>query len=644
MSGKIKRLLSVLLVMSMILVGFTRCSGETDNHVIEENNLGQELEEEIKDENANEQITENDTENIPENDIEVGRNVEDADEVLSEVKNSENELTDIQKNSVSMLNYLTVLSQEINLSKNSRIYLEEAYSSLISNTNPNSIDGRTLVELNSLLDTLENYRMITVKRERLEYIYEQNQAKALKEALPNPIGLLGAAKSANLMQLVSSVAYMAVDSYSSYTAFTSENDLEYIKSGWTLDDEEAEHLHNSRKATFNYLVEMVNQYSLPGELALSEESVEDFVEWKNKSNVVSRIQFFESNEATYRAFGEYWLTLSRNYYENKDYEKCLEALKKYEDLDIHIFRRDYDYASVLPMAIVAAGEVLDEEDYLELAEEYAMKIVDNSAQGDWALRYFASQTFLDIYSRTKDKECLKRAYDIALDNVNILVDRQKELNEEYLADVQKVDIPKEVSKEEKKEFKDYNKMLVEERKTALPPVYKPLLLNCELLFGLANELDIDVMEQEKIDRILHENGEPIFSVAPLDDWYKYSSHSQSEEKSIEFDGKKLIVPAELVTEDSKIIVRISDSNGGTVIGDWNVKEVKRKSGEEISTFEAVYVSELSKEFKYADGIGVTIEIVPESDSSLEPLIYTFKAKAGKKFLVVPDLEFEQVKK
>ena len=45
-------------------------------------------------------------------------------------------LTDEQANAIAMLNYITVLTQGINASKNSRLYMEEAYSSLVNNTYP----------------------------------------------------------------------------------------------------------------------------------------------------------------------------------------------------------------------------------------------------------------------------------------------------------------------------------------------------------------------------------------------------------------------------------------------------------------------------------------------------------------------------
>lgn len=89
-------------------------------------------------------------------------------------------LSEEQTNAIAMLNYITVLTQDVNASKNSRLYMEEAYSSLINNTYPSAVDSRTLSQLTSLLDVMEGYRMIAVKRDRLQYIYEQNQAQAIR--------------------------------------------------------------------------------------------------------------------------------------------------------------------------------------------------------------------------------------------------------------------------------------------------------------------------------------------------------------------------------------------------------------------------------------------------------------------------------
>ena len=186
---------------------------------------------------------------------------------------SENELDEQQKKSIAMLNYLAVLSQEINSSKNSRMFLEEAYAALINNTNPEGVNELTESHLASLLDIIEKYRMITVKRDRLQYIYEQNKAQALKEAVPNPIGLLSAVSSFDFKRLAASAIYMAVDSYTSYKSYNAELDLQYLQDGWELNDEEAENVHDSRKRAFMFLLDIVREDNLPGKLALNESSV-----------------------------------------------------------------------------------------------------------------------------------------------------------------------------------------------------------------------------------------------------------------------------------------------------------------------------------------------------------------------------------
>ena len=169
----------------------------------------------------------------------------------------EDTLTAEQKNSIAMLNYLATLAQEINASRNSRMFLEEAYAALINNTNPQEVNEITESHLASLLDLIEKYRVIAVKRERLEYIYNQNKAKAIREAIPNPVSVLSAASSLDVKRLVASIAYMAIDSVSSYNAYNDELDQSFLQDGWALDDEEANALHESRKNAFLFMIEIV---------------------------------------------------------------------------------------------------------------------------------------------------------------------------------------------------------------------------------------------------------------------------------------------------------------------------------------------------------------------------------------------------
>jgi hypothetical protein len=539
-------------------------------------------------------------------------------------------LTEQQSNAIAMLNYITILTQEINASKNSRVFMEQAYTSLINNTNPNSVDNRTLSQLTALLDTMESYRMLNVKRERLQYIYEQNKAQAIRAAIPNPIGLLSTVSSLNPMKLAMSITYMAVDSLTSYNAYATQNDLQFLQSGWALDDTEAETLHESRKGTFAYMIKMVGAYGLPGDLTLTENTVYEFVNWKNNPNVIGRIRFLESNHKTYKAYGGYWLTLAESYYQNGDYKKCLDAIAAYEGLGTRIFRKDYDLANILPLAITAAAEIQSTDEYIPFAEKYAQAILNNTEHSDWSLRFFAAVTYVGLYSKTNDQQYLQMAYDVALDNANYLVDEQQQANAAYLAPVA-LKSTNNLTDNQKKEAEQYNKMLQETRKTGLAPINEPLTLNCDLLFSLANELRISEAEQKKIEGVLHPNSDPLFLIKTIDEKYRFAAPT-IEEFEIEYGGTTLIVPAAYLTSGCMLKVSVKEANesAAEVFTDWKLEAVNRGTEDDLSTFQAAFVSEAAKSHDWKPDATIIIDIFPNGDESTKPYHYEYTTNNAKK--------------
>lgn len=566
-------------------------------------------------------------------------------EVVSSVEDDQSPLSETQRNSMAMLNYLAVVTEDINSSKNSRLKLEETYSTLINNTYPNAVDDRTLAQLEGLLDTIEGYRMVDVKRDRLEYIYEQNQAQAMRAAIPNPLGLLSAVESGSLAKLAASVVYMAVDSYTSYQSATASADLEFLKGGWELDDEEASILHERRKDTFAYMVRTVSDYDLPGYFALNEESVTQLVEWAGNDNVVRRIRFLESNQGTYKAYGGYWLILASSYYQNKDYQKCLSAVATYETLQSGILRKDYDYAHAIPMAIVSASETMGDSDYAAFAEEHVSKLIDNCDNTDWEMLYFAAQTYVDLYRRTENEDFLRNAYELALDNVNFLVGRQEELNDEYLASIVDAKAPAGATKQQKDEVKQYNKMRKETRKTALPPVYQPLLVNCDLLFALADKIGVSESDRARIDGILHPSGDAAFLIKPIDDAYRFEPvEDDGIGVKAEFDGAKLTLGADLLSASTTI--EATKSSGKKVLsGEWVVKKVDRKSIDDVGSFVTTLENKDIDRNSYKDGDVVTFTFTDgEGDTAITRTL-SFKASVEERLGFIPNkVTFEQVEK
>ena len=564
--------------------------------------------------------------------------------VATEPEESNNTvLTTTQRNSINMLNYITVLTQEINASKGSRIYLESVQSSLLNNIYPNAVDSKTQSQINNLWKTIDEYRMISVKRDRLEYIYEQNKAQAMREAIPNPLGLLSAVQSGNILKTAASVLYMAVDATSSYNRASTKADLEYLQSGWELEDAETNALSASQLNLLNYSINMVRDNDFPGEYGLTEAAVTDFVKWANEDNLVRKINWLEENEKTYQEFRTYWLELAQSYFESDDYRKCLSAIEQYEKIATRIFRKDHDYAETLPMAIVSAKKVMSKAKYVEFADKYLPIILDNCDNSNWALRYFVAQVYIDLYATTDEKGYLKEAYDIAYANVNELVDEQVILNEAYLADIVEATVEKGASKREKQEVKEYNQYLKKKRNVELPPVSEAFYLNCELLFALAEELNISCSAKKDIDATIHEGNQPIFLTKALDSRFWATTNVENvsrDDISIEFNGEKIVIPASCLTDRSVVTVSISN---GTVLSNWKVKEVKRPKNElDCSEYSVTMTCDDSKNYKYTAGEIVTITVIPVADAPDYTIEFVYKVLETKTMGIIKGITFERI--
>ena len=565
-----------------------------------------------------------------------------------EEETEEEELTTPQRNSINMLNYITVLTQEINNSKNSRIYLDSVQASLSNNMDYEAIDRNTQSQINNLWRTIEGYKMIDVKRERLDYIYEQNKAQALRSAIPNPVGLLSTVQSGGLLKTAVSVLYMAVDSKASYDSAIMQADLKYLQDNWELEDAEAKELSDNQLNLLNYMIEMARDNGIPTESTLNPDLVSDFVKWTNEDNLTRKISWLESHEDVYKEFRTYWLELAKSYYNSgvkSDYRKCLKALEQYEEVATSIFRKDYDWAETLPMAIIAAKETMTKEKYIEYADKYVKEIINNCEDENWTLRYFAAQIYIDLYACTKDRGYLNEAYKIAYENVNLLVDEQVALNEAYLAPVDEEENKDGYTKRQKEEVKEYNKLLNEKRKVELPPVSEAFYLNCDLLFALADERNISLSEKKKIDAIIHDNGTSIFLTEALDNKYwasKKVAEIDSDEIEIEFTGDKLVIPASSICDRYEIKVAISS---GVVLNDWTVKEVKRpKNGTDCSEFMVTLTSKEGKDYKYTAGEKITISVIPIADTPEDTINFKYEVVEKKTLGVIKGIEIERVTK
>lgn len=646
-----ERIISVLLVVSMLLSLLAGCSTENPTVTPTENSENRatnatETSATASTTEATAVITETESmEQITETGLlETAPSITQPPE--TEPLEEEDTLETPQRKAVNMLNYITVLTQGINASSGNRAYLDSVKNSLKNNLLLSAIDSETEKQIKNLWNTIDGYSMVNAKREHIEFIYEQNKAQAMRAAIPNPLGMLSAVQSGNVLKGAASVLYMAIDSKTSYERASTEAELKYIQEDWELDDAEAKELSNSQINLLQYMIKMSRNNGFPDEWALKPDEVDNFVEWTSKdapSDRQSKIKWLENHEPIYREFRTYWLELAHNYYEANDFQKCLQSIEKYEEVAIRIFDKDFDYAKALAVAIVAAKNTMTTDEYVEYADKYIDVIMSNCDEEDWALLYYAAQIYIDLYSCTENKDYLEAAYNIAFNSANVLAYEQADLNKDYLNPIEKQTAEKDASARQKQEIKEYNSLISQQRKTELPPVNEFFYLNCELLFALANELNKSIDERQEIDDVVHKDGKCIFLTEVLDNRFwanKQVAEIDSDEFDIEFNGERIVIPASCLTDRFVVTAELSD---GTVLEDWEVKEAKRpKNGTDCSEIKVTMTSKNGKKHKYVVGEMITITVIPVSDAPDYAIEFQYRVTEKKTLGVIKGIEIERI--
>ena len=302
-------------------------------------------------------------------------------------------------------------------------------------------------------------------------------------------------------------------------------------------------------------------------------------------------------------------------------------------MNVRIFQRNHDLAEVLPSIICSAQEVLSGDELIAFEEKCGKMLMDNASvyvkkkgkiesKNDWVLKYFAIQTYIDLYDKTQDESYLQTAYTWTWTVIDELIDIQREKNIEYINDLV-LKNEKEGTKEEKSEAKEYNSILKDNRKVELPPVYEPLLMNCQLLFAIADELGLSSAEKEKVDKILHPDGEKLFLSDSIDSSF-WMNKKSTYDYGVSIDKKltsiDLCISANALGSSSIIEVIYN----GIHYNDWEIKEVDRNKSKEVSQFKAIFQSESFNKAKF--GNDDTIEVLIKPCEGEEAIVIKFKVK------------------
>ena len=368
--------------------------------------------------------------------------------------------------------------------------LDNLYSHLVNNLNLENADESTGEQINDLLNNIESLRMLDIKRNRLEKIYDVRKSQLISAAVPNPVNLIGTVGmfAVNPVQGLTSLVGTAASSALMYKSASSALNLDMLKQDWELDDSERTTLHTNTTSLVEYTRGLVNPYEINVHKVMTKELITRFIELTSadgRSEIQRAIGQLEFYQSRYESFSRYWLELADLYYKNEQFDKCLETIYYYENnFDYtEIYRYNYRYAQILIDGIGSIFNLFPDEiemHYDQILEW--LKIIENNTQmDDWLQRYYCASIYLilsDYYP-----EGLKEAYNLIKLNLEGLVETQNQTMHEYMQDIpETADLT--YAEEDVPEVEEYYRELDNIRDTELPSFDSAYQTNLKMLYSI----------------------------------------------------------------------------------------------------------------------------------------------------------------
>lgn len=402
--------------------------------------------------------------------------------------------TDPYPTSLNLVNEIIYISEQVISESNNVTYLDEAYSHLYNNLNLTLVDDETRSQVANMMDAIEKYRMIEIKRDRLNTIYDYQKSMNIAAAVPDPINLIGslAMITANPVGAIAGLVGTAASSATMYAAASAQMDLSMLEQQWELSDEARANLADININLFDYASKFANNKKdeVTTREILNENLVKDFVNAVNDTDLRRSINYLEGSKETYSFFPTYWLELAHKYYINEQFNECLESIKYYENhFDYReLYRYNYRYAQILVEGIDALYKTVDDVlEYKDVLLSRLEIIEGNTRTDDWLQNYFVATVYLSLIDTGLDNEVLyKKAIDVLNKNWNYLTKEQEKLNNEYCADLptEKSMVKNSDGDAKKEEIQKYYNELEKERETDLPSFNPAFETNLRLLYSI----------------------------------------------------------------------------------------------------------------------------------------------------------------
>ena len=404
---------------------------------------------------------------------------------------------------MELLNEFTYYTTVIVETEN-RLYLDDIYDRLMNQYEPKEIDETINERLIELLSGIENIKILDLKKEQLQMVFDLQKSNVIASAIPNPINMIGTiALSTNprrsiTQNIISGLAAAVGTGASSYTMYKSASAdllIETNEKYWDLEYEAMRNVNNLNHSSLSAQNMYGSSNDIPGEYILNEENTKRFINIISDENIARAINNLESAEKTYQHFPLYWLERADLYFKNGDFQSCIDTVLYYENNFNYsqIYRRNERYGQVLVDAIASAINLYYSDEYsycLDLVIPWLSRAEESTAPDDWFQMYYISICYL-MFADASNQEFYNKAYDLIQKCGRYLSGIQDSFISSYTSELK-------AKTDEEKEFmlpaqlneyeKEYKKQK-EDRKKQLPITDGGLIESLRMLYSM-NQIGI----------------------------------------------------------------------------------------------------------------------------------------------------------
>lgn len=372
----------------------------------------------------------------------------------------------------------------------SRIESENLKERLLNNYNSSLLDtgARDLVE--DICKTIDSSTAISRQKEQLDIVLNGQRAAAIKNAIPNPINLIGTISFTDPVKTLAGLIGTAASSAISYKSAIDSLNAQFDQEFFSLNEDEIKNLNDMKLKLFKYNSEIGSGHNLTNEEGLSREELEFYCSIISSDNPHIKRQKLIATEKLYQYYPDYWLERAIAHHDCEEWADTISCIELFlnDYYKSNIFRRNHKFASALINGVDALAHIYsnDKTTYKIKVVPYLELIEKNSALDDWESKYFCAMVYLTIADEGESNFLLK-AYDLLIDNVRKLIDEQKNQIDNYLN--QKAPSKDDYLKTGGEIDNDAYEKAKNSYEKALPPYNSALRTNFNVLWEIANNLE-----------------------------------------------------------------------------------------------------------------------------------------------------------